>query len=345
MYCLKALLIKSRAFYAVGFETGEDMKKIKKLIDEAENIAILTHISEDADAVATSAALKCVLGNMGKTADIYMSDTPEDRLSFMNVEAFVYDDKATIPEYDLCICVDCGDLNRLGSRTAIFEKAKHTCNIDHHITNNGFAEANLVKADASSAAEVLYGLLLYMGAEITKQTAFYLYIAIASDCGCFKYGCASPETLRIAANLMETGIDHADICRRLFDTEKRETLRLKGYLSQNIKEYANGAVCLVSLDLKTQEQFGTDEKNSGDIVNIPRSVQGCEIAVSIRETSEKIKVSLRSNGKYDVSHIAGKFGGGGHKAAAGISFKDIDMTEAEKRVIDACLKEIEENRK
>lgn len=318
------------------------MEEIKKLINEAEGIAILTHISEDADAIGTAAALRCALCGMGKKADIYMSEPPEDRLSFMNVDAIVYDDDP-VSEYDLCICVDCGDLKRLGSRIAIFEKAKHTCNIDHHVTNIGYAEENLIKPDASSAAEVLYEFFRYADVKITKQIAFYLYIAIVSDCGCFKYGCASPDTLRIAADLMETGICHADICRLLFDTEKKETLNLQGYLMQNIKEYSDGKICLVSLDLQEQKKFGTDEKNSGDIVNIPRSVQGCEIAVSIRETSEKIKVSLRSNGRFDVSCIAENFGGGGHKAAAGVSFSGIDMREAEKKVVNACLKEIEEN--
>lgn len=321
------------------------MENIKKLIMRASNAAILTHISEDADAVGTASALKLALEGMGKNADIYISDTVEDRLSFMNIEAIVYDDAMPLPEYNLCICVDCGDLKRLGKRIKIFEQAAHTVNIDHHITNDGYAEANLVERDVSSAAEVLYGLFSYMNIEITKEIAYYLYIAVVSDCGCFKYSCASPKTLRIAANLLETGIDHADICRRLFDTEKREVLKLKGHVTENIHEYADGAVCLVSLDLKTQNSFGVDEKNSGDIVNIPRSVQGCEIAVSVRETDEKIKVSLRSNGKYDVSHIAAVFGGGGHKAAAGVSLKNIDMEEAERLISEACIKEIEENQR
>lgn len=321
------------------------MEGIKKLINQSKNIAILTHISEDADCIGTASALSEALCNMGKTADIYISEPLEDRLSFLKVNALIYDENTKIPAYDLCICVDCGDLKRLGSRIKIYENAAHTVNIDHHVTNAGYAEENLIDGRASSAAEVLYGLLEYMKVEITQEIAFYLYIAIASDSGCFKYSNVSPKTMRIAACLLETGIDHAYICRKLFDTYKRECIKLQGHIMENIHEYEDGKICVVSLDEKTLNNFGVDEKNTGDIVNIPRSAEGCEIAVSIREKGEKIKISLRSNGKYDVSQIAVEYGGGGHEMAAGITLDEGSLEDVEEKIVNSCKKVIEEENK
>lgn len=318
------------------------MNDIIRLIQAAEKIAILTHISEDADAVGTAAALSAALSGIGKRADIYISEPLEDRLSFMNVKAYVYDGAAE--DYDLCICVDCGDLKRLGDRIKIFESAKHTVNIDHHMTNQGYAEANMVNGDASAAAEVLYGLLSEMNVDITSEIAFYLYTAIASDSGCFKYSSVSPSTMRIAADLLEAGVDNAYICKMLFDTEKKNVLRLKGRLMENIEEFADGKICVVSLSAETVKSFGVEEKNTGDIVNIPRKVEGCEIAVSVRETKNKIKVSLRSNGSCDVAKIASEFGGGGHIRAAGITFESCTAEETKKNVVEACIKEIEDKK-
>ena len=317
------------------------MNDIVRLINEANKIAILTHISEDADAVGTASALSEALSDLGKHADIYISEPLEDRLAFMNVCAHVYDGAAE--EYDLCICVDCADLKRLGDRIGIFNSAKHTVSIDHHMTNDGYAEANLVNGDASAAAEVLYGLLRHMNITITPKIAFYLYTAIASDSGCFKYSSVSPSTMRIAADLLEAGIDNAYICRMLFDTEKKEVMQLEGYLMQNIEEYAGGKICVVSLSAETANKFGVEEKNTGDIVNIPRRSEGCEIAVSVREAKGKIKISLRSNGICDVAKTATCFGGGGHKRAAGITLENIGLEEAKRRIAEACIKEIEEN--
>lgn len=317
------------------------MKAVKELIQKAGKTAVLTHISEDADALGTAAALKTALENVGVCADIYISEEPEERLSFMNVDTIVYTEEAPTLKYDLCICVDCADIKRLGSRVKIFENAEKTVNIDHHVTNNEYADENIVDGSASSAAEVLYGLLEYMQIEITREIAFYLYTAIASDSGCFKYECASPKTMRIAAKLMEKEIDHAYICRKLFDTEKRDVMKLNGHIMENIREYADGKICVVTLDADTQRKYNVEEKNTGDIVNIARRTEGCEIAVSVREARDKIKVSLRSNGKYNVAEIASEYGGGGHEMAAGITFNSGNIQETEQIIVDGCIKKIE----
>lgn len=309
-------------------------EKIINLIQSSETIAVLTHVSEDADALGSAAAFAFAVETMGKKADIYVNEMPEERLSIIKREFIVYGGECDL-QYDLCVCLDCGDKKRIGTRSAIFDSAKHTVNIDHHYTNPNYAEENLVIGDASSTAEILYDLLVRMGAEITKQIAECLYIAIVSDTGCFKYGSASPDTLRTAAALMETGFDHAEICRKLFDTEKRNLMRFNGHIMENVHEYFDGRLCIVSAKAEMFEKYGLEEKDTGDMVNIPRSVEGCEIAVSIKE-SKKIKLSFRSNGVYDVAMLAEKFGGGGHKMAAGAAIENVDAEKAEEMIVCAC---------
>ena len=191
--------------------------------------------------------------------------------------------------------------------------------IDHHFTNTGYADSNYVEGDASSTGEIIFKLLKAMGIKPTKEVAEFLYAAISADTGSFQYSSTSPNTMRIVAELMETGIDHAEIARNLFDRESPEVLKLKGHLMQNVESYLDGRLSMVVLSDAQFKSFGVSEKDSGDIVNIARMSRLAEVAVSVRETPEKIKISFRSNGKANVSDIAAHFGGGGHKMAAGAS--------------------------
>lgn len=312
------------------------MDEIIGKINKASNIAVLTHVSEDADALGSAAAFLYAMESLGKPADIYISEKPEDRLNCFGDIFTVYEDNSKLESYDLCVCLDSADLKRLGSRLEIFQNAGHTVNIDHHATNKGYAEADLIRGEISSTGEILYDLFIKMDIKITKPIARALYISIAGDTGCFKYSNVSPKTMRIAANLLECDIEHAGICRRLFDLYKPQVLKMHGYFMENIHEYFNGRLCIVTADDEIFSHFGTSEKDAGDIVNIPRKSEACEIAVSVRKIADKVKVSLRSNGIFDVSEIAAAFGGGGHKMAAGATFEGKTAEEAEKMIVRAC---------
>ncbi len=314
------------------------MDKAVKMIKAAKKIAILTHISEDADAIGSAFAFADAVSQEEKIADIYISAEPESRVKFLGKDYIIFDEQAEIPDYDLCVCLDSADLLRLGKREKIFKSAKATLNIDHHFTNTRYADENYVEGDASSTGELIYSLIEKMGMNITPRIAECLYSAIASDTGCFKYSSVTPKTMQIAADLLKIGIDHAGICRLLFDTEPKNVLMLKGHIMKNIREYFNGTLCLVAVTNEEFESFNAPEKDTGDIVNIPRMVEGCEIAASIRQTPERIKVSFRSNGKYDVSEIAKAFGGGGHKMASGATITNKSIADAEKMVVEECRK-------
>ena len=198
-----------------------------------------------------------------------------------------------------------------------------------------YADENRVNGDMSSTGEMIYDLFEEMNVSITSTIAEYLYSAIMGDTGCLKYSCASPKTVMIISKLMETGIDHAMLCRKLFDTETINAIKAKAEIMKNIKSYYNGLVSIVTIDEMELKQYNISEKDVGDIVNIPRCVEGTQIAVSLRKIPEKIKISFRSNGNYNVGEIAQKFGGGGHAMAAGASITGCSLEEAEEKVAAA----------
>ncbi len=310
------------------------MKELINLLKAAVNVAILGHINEDADSVGSALAMQRALSLMGKKADVYFSAPLEKRLDFMCAEGNYT--VGSENEYDLCLCLDCGDIDRLGDRKVIFESAKNTASIDHHITNIGFADVNFVLPDAAATGEILFDVINGLGVEVDKKLAEYLFIAIASDTGSFKYSNVSPKTLRITAELLEKGIDNAYLSRMLFDTEDEKTMRLKGMLMTKVETLSDGRLSMICVDKLTLKSYEVDEKDLSDIVNIARTVAGAEIAVSIRETEDKVKLSFRSNGKYDVGEIAQKFGGGGHKMASGASGSELSLAEMKEKVIKIC---------
>lgn len=307
------------------------MKEIAEKIKKAKNIVIVSHIGEDADAIGSSYALSEALGSIGKHVTLYLSDTPEDRLKFLQYDYALYSPDS-LPEQDLLVALDSADIGRLGERAALLSRSE-SVSVDHHYTNTRYADINYVNGNASSTGELVYLLLKELGVKITRRIAEFLYTAISGDTGSFKYSCASPKTMRIAAALMECGIDHAEIARRLYEIEKPEVLRFRGYVMTTIKSFFASRLNISTLSKDIFEKFGVSEKNSGDLVNIARSVEGCEIAVSIRETDEKIKLSFRSNGKYNVSDIAAHFGGGGHAMAAGAAVVGKALAEVEREII------------
>ncbi len=325
------------------------MQKVINKILEADSIVILAHDREDADAAGSSFAMRLALIAMGKKAVCCFSDRLEKHLEFMDSDYQVFSG-SEIPVYDLCLCLDCGDMKRIGKRAAVFDAAAATASIDHHETNTLFAEENYVEADAPATGEILYRMFLKMGVEITEDIARNLYTAISSDTGSFKYSNVRPETMRIAGELLKKDFDHAEIARNLYDLEPLELLRFKGHVMNSIELYANGKLSIISISDGLLNEYGISEKDTGDIVNVARSVKGCEIAVSVRETKRKIeagdppcereesliKISFRSNGRYTVSDIAGKFGGGGHSMAAGASVSGAGLEEVRAQVIKIC---------
>lgn len=315
------------------------MQAVIDKINAAKSVAIITHIHEDPDTLGSCFAFQKMMRKLGKEAVIYVSGKIEDRISFMGSDYVVYE-KGMTHTHDLCACIDCGDLARLGDREAIFGEIGNSINIDHHFTNSLFADANLVRADASAAAEIVYELFKEMNLELDVEIARDLYTAICSDTGCFKFSSVTPKTMRVAADLLEYGFDHAQIARLVFDTETLGAMQLKAEVTKTVKSYEDGKISLVTADEKDGEKYGISPEDIPNLVDIPRRVKGTEIAVCIKKIKDGFRVNLRSNGEADVSEVASALGGGGHIRAAGVTLADGSMDEAVDKVITECKKAV-----
>lgn len=311
------------------------MKEIIKKINDAKSFAVLGHVNADPDSIGSCFAFAHMMRLSGKEAVVYLSEIIEDRLTFMGDDYVVYEDENP-PHHDLCVCLDCGDIDRLGLRKDIFEAADSTVSVDHHRTNTYFADLNYVDGEAPAAAELLCRLFREMNMKLDSEAAKQLYTAISSDTGCFKFSSVTPQTMREAADLLEYGFDHAEIARQLFDSDSPEEIRFKAEAVLKLKRYFDGKLTLVVIDDDMVRHSGLSESRLPNIVEIPRRVQGTEIAVSLKDQNGDIRVNLRSNGNADVSAIALRFGGGGHIKAAGCTIKDTRLEEAEKLIIDVC---------
>lgn len=309
------------------------MEKVTELIKKAKKAVILPHISADADALASCQAMKCALLGLGIDAVIVAEEAVESRLEFISDGVLVYD--GNVPEFDTCIVLDCGDIERTGNRAEIVKKATTVINIDHHKTNTRFGDASFVNDTASATGEILYSLFNVMGVAITQEIAKFLYTAICSDTGCFAYSNVSPDTFVTASELVKFDINHAEIARLLFDCVDMDEEFLKAELTKNIKSYCGGKVRTVVMTEEFAKRFGLNSDEVDGLVDMPRRIRGTEIAAALKEVNGKIRVSLRSNGDADVSKVALKFDGGGHIKAAGCSIYD-DLDTAEKLIVKAC---------
>ncbi len=293
------------------------MNNISEVLEGVKTVGIGGHVRPDGDCVGSCMALYLYIREYYPQirADVYL-DQPKpifDHIDHMDeIKTEASEDKV----YDLFITCDVSSRKRLALADDYFEHARRTVCIDHHISNPGFADVNHVRGDVSSACEVLYGL--FDEEKVNCSIAKAIYTGIIHDTGVFQYSSTSPQTMRIAAKLMETGLPFSKIIDESFYQKTYLQNQVMGrVLAESIM--LQGGKCIVGyLKRKDMIFYGVDGKDLDGIVSQLRLTRGIEVAIFLYEIeNQKFKVSLRSNGKIDVSRIAVFFGGGGHKRAAG----------------------------
>lgn len=292
---------------------------LNKVLTDVKTIAIGGHIRPDGDCVGACLGLATYLRENypSISVDVYLETIPEKFMFLAGAE----DIKHEIEEgkdYDLFICLDCGDAMRLGFSVPIFEKAKHTFCVDHHVSNQSFADDNVIEADASSTCEMVYCLL--EKEKITKPVAEALYMGIVHDTGVFQYSCTAPRTMRIAADLMEIGLNTS---KMIEETYYEKTFKQNHILGRALMEsilFQDGACIAAYIRKKEMDFYEITSADMEGIVSQLRNTKGVEVAIFLYEIQPNLyKVSLRSKEKVDVSKIAQFFGGGGHAKAAGFT--------------------------
>lgn len=277
---------------------------------------IYTHASPDGDTIGSAVALALMLRKMGKKANIFSVDGIPNKLSFMPTDGlFIEKEPEDVSGYTL-VSVDVAGPKMLGSA----KNTSFALSIDHHKVNTVDCERLLVMSDRIACGEIIYLLLQEMGIELDYDIATALYTAISSDSGGFRYDATKPETHIIAAKCLETGIDFADINRRLFESKTLSQVALTKVAYKNLELLRGGRFAIVAITPEEVAECGASEMDFDCINSIPREIAGVLASAVIRQKAGGIKVSMRSNADIDVAELAKQFGGGGHYHAAGFSY-------------------------
>ena len=292
---------------------------LSELLDGKKTVALGGHIRPDGDCVGSCMGLYLYLREQypQMDTDVYLEYIPEAYRFIQDTEAARHDITPG-QVYDLFICLDCGDEERLGFSAPLFRDAGQTCCIDHHASNRSFADINEIVPDASSTAELVYDML--EREKISRACAEALYMGIAHDTGVFRYSCTKPETLEAAAELMRKGIHGSEIVEKTFYEKTYVQNQLLGFaLLESIQILDKR--CIVSwITKRNMSFFKAGPADMDGIVNQLKQTKNMEVAIFLYETDTQLfKVSLRSGDKVDVSKIAAYFGGGGHVKAAGFT--------------------------
>jgi bifunctional oligoribonuclease and PAP phosphatase NrnA len=318
-----------------------DLKAIGDALRQHDRFLVVTHENPDGDALGSLLAVTLALRKLGKDAVMYLPGrTPlPSEYGFMPLADLVREPPEDATERVL-FAVDCAKEERIGDDAAR-SRAPLTLNVDHHHDNTRFGDLNLIVADASSTGEVLRDVFAEVGVELTPELAEPLYIALVTDTGRFQYANTTPKSLRLAAELVDAGADIHAVFQQVYESVEFAKLKLLARALDRAEVLEGGRIVVSHLLRTDFGEVGASEPYSEGIIDYLRAVEGAELAVLVREQLNQdaaaYKGSLRSSiDELDVSAIARRFGGGGHRQAAGFS-TDLPLEEIVEQIREGFL--------
>ena len=315
----------SEAPAAMAQRTDATLAEVAEEIRAADRFLLTTHEGPDGDALGSLLATHKLLQQLGKDSVMFLAakefPLPVE-YRFLPLEEVFHEPPVDLVDR-LVVFLDCGNIDRMPVDFLRRDDAR-ILNIDHHHDNTRFGNVNLVDTRASCTAEILYRLVRPLGAEITPDIATALYVALVTDTGRFMYENTGPDSHRMAAELIEAGVDVHDIYRRLYERVPIEKLHLVARAVERIQRLDECRLAVTYISAEDYLETGANESLTEGIIDHVRALEGAEVAAMVRDKSDggayARKVSLRSaTGTVDVSAIAQRHGGGGHPRAAGFS--------------------------
>ncbi len=288
-------------------------KNIKEAIYKLKNakaVAIICHVNPDGDTLGAAKALQLALG---EKARIHCSEPTPDRYAFLDLG----DITTPIDGYDLVVYVDCSDRERTGHLMHDIPSDVPTINIDHHGTNDSYADINVVNGQVSSTCEIIYPIIKALS-DITPDIANCLYTGMVTDTGMFSYGYTTSSAYRIAADLIDYGAEFEQLCRKLFRTRTVANTMLTKVMLDRLSLKMKDRVAFSYLMLNDFEEYHAKAEDAERLVNTMIQIEGVDISIFAKELADGgFKLSLRSQEGIDVSKLAVVYGGGGHAQASG----------------------------
>jgi len=306
--------------------------EVKQILETAQRILIVSHIRPDGDAIGSLIGLGLALQAADKTVQMVLEDgVPK---SFRHLKGSELIKKKPEGEFETIVVVDCSDLERTGK--SLRDYPAPDINIDHHVTNYDFAHINLVDVEATSTTEMLAAYLPIFGLKITKPIAEALLTGLITDTIGFRTASMRPQALRTAADLMEVGIDLPSLYRKALHSRSLEAARYWGAGLSTLEH--EDRMVWATLDLDARKSANYPGRDDADLVNLLTTIENIDIAlIFIEQPKDRVKVSWRARPGFDISEIASRFGGGGHKPAAGATIEG-NLKDVQIEVLNATKK-------
>jgi bifunctional oligoribonuclease and PAP phosphatase NrnA len=325
----------------------DDYQRVLDTLAPCKRVLITTHVRPDGDALGSSAALAMGMKARGIAAEVLLlSHLPTKYAFIFRDNDIIFHDAEngwpaglSLDAFDAFIVVDTGTWSQLpGLKEKVLAYAKPRVVIDHHLTQEDWADVKLVVKEAAAAAEIIAELLSRWDVPVDTPIASALFVAIASDTGWFQFSNTRPYTMRLAARLMEAGVDTDRLYQLLYQNERKERVALQAHALGSLELLKDGRLAVMRISKADFEQTGAGVPDTENLINLPLQIATVEVSVLLTEPQDfgPVRVSLRSKGHVDVAAFAQQFGGGGHARASGLKV-DGDFQAAHDKVVAAML--------
>lgn len=313
---------------------------IQHTLEKADHVLVITHVDPDGDAIGSLTATGQALKQMGLRVTLACDDRVPARFRYLPMSSEVRRSVDSQADYDLLLAVDCGDELRMGYAYADLPDPKpFIINIDHHVTNTRFGYINIVEPTATSTTEILHGLFLELGIEITENIAKSLLTGLVTDTLGFRTVGVTAPTLRTAADLIDAGADLGFVSMQALNLRAFSTMQI--WRAGMNKMHFDEGLIWTSITTQERQEAGYRSSSSVGLTNLLADVEEAAMAAVLMESADgSVKISLRCRPPYDVSEVAVELGGGGHPLAAGCTLPG-PLSEAEATLVRSCKEAIE----
>ncbi len=316
---------------------SDPVEQIAGLLRSEKTFLILTHFRPDGDAVGSQLALALLLRDLGKHVETWNDDEVPAKFLFLPGSNLIQKPPAEPRDFDVVISIDASNWQRVGTAAPKIKSKTHFINIDHHVSNDKFADINWIVPDAPASGQIAYDLIKRGGFKLTRDIATCLFAAISTDTGSFTYANTTAECLHVCAELVKTGINVGETCRHIYESYPYARLQLLQMALADLKLAHDKHVAYYWVTNEMYEESGAKREDTEGLIDYARAIEGVYVAILFEELPEpdKIRISLRSkHPKVDVNSIARRFGGGGHHEAAGARITG-ETHEIEAKVVAA----------
>ena len=306
------------------------MDNIVKQLGESRSVLITSHTNPDGDAIGSLVAMGMALKARGINATLYNESPIPAVYRFLPGVEDITRHLEGESDFDTAIVLDCGNLDRVGSRADRVSAIPVVINIDHHVTNSGFGEFKIVDHTACATAEIVHRLIKAMGIEIDQRMATSIYTGIVTDTGSFRFSNTNHAAFAICDEMVQKGVQPYNVSQHVYGTYSLGRIKLLNLALETIEISNNGHVSMMMLTRQMLNETGTHPEDADGLINYARRIEDVKLAAMIQEQEngnhgqgnvKEYHVSLRSDGSVDVAAIAAGFGGGGHPSAAGFGIK------------------------